>query len=203
MKTPPPPPSRPDAFSLIEVTLALGIAAFCLLTVFGLLPIGLNTTQSAIEQTTVSGIATEIAADLHGTPVAGGTSAFLGLVIPIPGYGQTQQTIYFSQDGQPTGGDYGTTSSGNGSATKSSITVGSEINQSPVAGSNPSRYRATITIAPDAYLTAVNQQASLPPPKLYHVWIFVTWPALGDPDYNKFPSNYAGSYEAVTDINCN
>jgi len=63
------------AFSLIEVTLALGIAAFCLLTVFGLLPIGLSSTQNAAEQTAVSGIVTAISADLHGTPILSSTGA--------------------------------------------------------------------------------------------------------------------------------
>ena len=38
--------SRASAFSLIEVTMAIGIASFGLLTVFGLLPAGLNTTQA-------------------------------------------------------------------------------------------------------------------------------------------------------------
>jgi len=55
---------RAAAFSLIEVTLALGIAAFCLITVFALLPVALKTQQAAIQQTTANTIASQIVADL-------------------------------------------------------------------------------------------------------------------------------------------
>jgi uncharacterized protein (TIGR02598 family) len=52
------------AFSLVEVTLALGIAAFCLVTVFALLPVALKTQQASIQQTTANTIASQIVADL-------------------------------------------------------------------------------------------------------------------------------------------
>ncbi|PYJ64415.1 MAG: Verru/Chthon cassette protein B, partial [Verrucomicrobia bacterium] len=42
---------RTSAFSLVEVTLAIGIAALCLITVFGLVPIGVQTTRNATSQT--------------------------------------------------------------------------------------------------------------------------------------------------------
>lgn len=66
-------PSRPGlkgslpkaaAFSLVEVTLALGIAAFCLLTAFALIPVALKTQQASIQQTTANTIASQIVADL-------------------------------------------------------------------------------------------------------------------------------------------
>ena len=37
-------------FSLVEVTLALGVASVCLIAIFGLLPVGLRTNQDAIQQ---------------------------------------------------------------------------------------------------------------------------------------------------------
>src|SRR5438552_368100 len=40
------------AFSLVEVTIALGVAAFCLLVLLGLLPAGAKTQQNSIQQTT-------------------------------------------------------------------------------------------------------------------------------------------------------
>jgi uncharacterized protein (TIGR02598 family) len=52
------------AFSLVEVTLALGIAAFCLITVFALLPVALKTQQASIQQTTANTISSQIIADL-------------------------------------------------------------------------------------------------------------------------------------------
>jgi type II secretory pathway pseudopilin PulG len=52
------------AFSLVEVTLALGIAAFCLITVLALLPVTLKTQQASIQQTTANTILSQIVADL-------------------------------------------------------------------------------------------------------------------------------------------
>jgi uncharacterized protein (TIGR02598 family) len=52
------------AFSLVEVTLALGIAAFCLITLFALIPVALKTQQASIQQTTANTIASQIVADL-------------------------------------------------------------------------------------------------------------------------------------------
>jgi len=42
------------AFSLVEVTLAIGVTAFCLLAVIGLLAAGLQTQQASIQQTTAA-----------------------------------------------------------------------------------------------------------------------------------------------------
>jgi len=53
------------AFSLAEVTLALGVAAFCLITVLGLLPTSLKTQQASIQQTTANQIISTIFSDLR------------------------------------------------------------------------------------------------------------------------------------------
>lgn len=52
--------SESTAFSLVEVTLALGVAAFCLVVLLGLLPIGVKTQQASIQQTTASQIISQI-----------------------------------------------------------------------------------------------------------------------------------------------
>jgi type II secretory pathway pseudopilin PulG len=52
-------------FSLVEVTLALGVAAFCLIAVFGLMPVGLKTQQAGIGQTQANAIISAISADLR------------------------------------------------------------------------------------------------------------------------------------------
>jgi len=57
-------PHSPAGFSLIELTLALGVAAFCLITVFGLVPVALMTQQASVRQTTANAIISQIAADL-------------------------------------------------------------------------------------------------------------------------------------------
>src|SRR6266542_3377646 len=53
------------AFSLVEVTLAIGIAAFCLIAVLGLLPVALTIQQASIQQTTATAILSTTAADLR------------------------------------------------------------------------------------------------------------------------------------------
>src|SRR6266487_3824739 len=54
------PVCRTAGFSLVEVTLALGIAAICLLTVFALVPVALKTQQASIKQTTANEIISQI-----------------------------------------------------------------------------------------------------------------------------------------------
>jgi hypothetical protein len=64
------------AFSLVEVALALGVAAFCLIAILGLLPAGLNTNQTSTRQTTANGILSSIVADLRGTTTGAQSSLF-------------------------------------------------------------------------------------------------------------------------------
>lgn len=58
-------------FSLVEITIALGIAAFCLLAIFALLPTGMNTNRSSVQETIGASIASAIVADLRSTPTTG------------------------------------------------------------------------------------------------------------------------------------
>jgi type II secretory pathway pseudopilin PulG len=54
------PIMRIAAFSLVELTLALGVAAISLLVLFGLLPAALKTQQASIQQTTANEIISQI-----------------------------------------------------------------------------------------------------------------------------------------------
>ena len=56
-----------SAFSLVEVTLALGIAAFCLIAVFGLMPVGVQTNRNATSQTAATNIVASMIADMRAT----------------------------------------------------------------------------------------------------------------------------------------
>ena len=178
-------PHHPRAgFSLIEVTIALGIAAFCLITVFGLLPIGLDSSQNAAEQTTVSGIATSISADLHSTPLissTGTTTSRFGIFIP-PTNQMTSSTtlppqvLFFTHDGNLAG----------------------PVDSNAFPGANPPRYRATITMQADPTLSPLAPNI---PNTLYKVWIFITWPALADSVAKTPPQNFTGSFETVTSLN--
>jgi Tfp pilus assembly protein PilV len=99
-------PRRPNAFSLVEVTLALGIAAVSLLAIFALLPVGVKTSQVAIEQTASTDLLSAVAADLRATPVTtprGGaaTSPRFGIAIPPNPVGaNTTTTLYFTSEGR-------------------------------------------------------------------------------------------------------
>jgi hypothetical protein len=57
--------SEISAFSLVEVTFALGVASFCLVAVLGLLPTALKTQQLGAQQTIANGVMTEILSDLR------------------------------------------------------------------------------------------------------------------------------------------
>jgi hypothetical protein len=103
--------SRPetDAFSLVEITLAIGVAGFCLLAVFGMLPVALKTQHASVQQTTASQILSDAVAELRAS------------VRYPPGLAQqlndqqkvlrghwaqvdTPDTLYFTNEGWQTGG---------------------------------------------------------------------------------------------------
>lgn len=88
-----------NAFSLVEVTLALGVAAISLLAIFSLLPIGLQTNQRSFEQIASADILSAIAADLRATPHTSGTSLQFGISIPAGG-GTGTTTLFFNSAGQ-------------------------------------------------------------------------------------------------------
>jgi uncharacterized protein (TIGR02598 family) len=87
-----------SGFSLVEVTLALGVAAFCLLAVFGLLPIGLRTQQTAIEQTAATRIISAAISDLRSTTRAATASALFSIGIPANTV-SSSSTLYFDTEG--------------------------------------------------------------------------------------------------------
>ena len=83
------------AFSLVEVTLALGIAAFCLIAVFGLMPVGVQTNRNATSQTAAANIMAAVVGDLRATPKANATSTQFGIT-----FGTNPPPLYFDGSGQ-------------------------------------------------------------------------------------------------------
>ena len=81
-------------FSLVEVTFALGIAAFCLITVLGMIPVGVQTNRNATSQTAVTNIMAAVVADLRATPKATDTSLQFAIRFG------TNTTLYFDNAGQ-------------------------------------------------------------------------------------------------------
>jgi hypothetical protein len=82
------------AFSLVELTLALGIAAFCLIAVFGLMPVGVQTNRNATSQTAATNIMAAVIADLRAAPSVNPKSSQFCITFGTP------RTLYFDNAGQ-------------------------------------------------------------------------------------------------------
>jgi uncharacterized protein (TIGR02598 family) len=83
-----------SAFSLVELTAAIGIASFCLIAVFGLMPVGVQTNRNATSQTAATNIMAAVVADLRATPKANNTSSQFAITFGTPA------TLYFDGSGQ-------------------------------------------------------------------------------------------------------
>ena len=90
---------RLHAFSLVEVTLALGIAAFCLIAVFGLVPVGVQTNRNATSQTTATNILSSVVSDIRASPKGRQPTA----KYKIRRAKGNQTTVCFDGQGQPDG----------------------------------------------------------------------------------------------------
>lgn len=77
-------------FSLVEVTLAMGIISFAILTVMALMPVGLSTMRSAMDQTTETQIIRQLGGEILLTPFSE-----IG-----PAY--KDQQFFFGEDGRKT-----------------------------------------------------------------------------------------------------
>lgn len=94
------------AFTLVEVTLAFGMAAISLIAIFALLPIGLHISYSAAEQTASNDILAATIADLRATPPTSprgnsAISAQFGIEIPGNSGGSGSAVIlYFDNHGR-------------------------------------------------------------------------------------------------------
>jgi uncharacterized protein (TIGR02598 family) len=152
MKTKP-PFHRIAAFSLVEVVLALGVAAFALLAILGMMPTSLKTQQASIQQTTANAIISSIFADLRAD-----------LILPPGQYRHLEEdsgyqlhghwaemgqpdTLYFTQEGKQTG----------------------NLNQSTPPADAVFRAKITYNPVPPTGNTSV-------------AYIVVSWPAAVDPD---------------------
>ncbi|XHR29749.1 MAG: hypothetical protein ACFUZC_04165 [Chthoniobacteraceae bacterium] len=92
------------AFSLVEVVLALGICSFCLISVLGLLPVGINTNRDSIEQTAAVGIARAVGADFWGVSATATATSLYGILLPTSTAATTTpaQTLFFAENGNTT-----------------------------------------------------------------------------------------------------
>ncbi len=148
---------RVHAFSLVEVTLALGIAAFCLIAVFGLIPVGVQTNRNATSQTAATNIVAAVIADLRATVEGKFSSAQFGITIP------SDHTLGADSSCQPCATCWN-------AQTQTKYFDGSgQLVVSSAAG----LYRVTLTLVQNP--TATSTTGAL----FYDVR--VTWPAQADP----------------------
>jgi type II secretory pathway pseudopilin PulG len=109
---------RTASFSLVEVTLALGVAAICLIAMLGLMPTSLKTQQNSVRQTTANqiisqiysvlrsdvrlppGQANKVCPDPPDPNVPCNWSALHGHWLTV---GQPPDTMYFTNEGTQTG----------------------------------------------------------------------------------------------------
>jgi uncharacterized protein (TIGR02598 family) len=97
-----------SAFSLVEVTFALGVAAFCLIAVMGMLPIGLKTQQASVNQTKANAVISEVIDDLRADVrlPPGQASKAEGVWSTLNGHWAARakpDTLYFTNDGDQIG----------------------------------------------------------------------------------------------------
>lgn len=147
------------AFSLVELTLALGIAALCLVTVFALVPIAVLTNRNSTSQTAATNIAALTIADLRAAKTA---SFMLGITIPTD---PTSLPQFSPPDVVPCSG-------GNTSVTSQIRTVDAQ-GQVNASISSTSLYRLTVTFVKNPTATATTGAM--------YVNVKVTWPAAIDP----------------------
>ena len=97
------------AFSMIEITLAMGVAAFCLIAVLGLLPVALKTQQASVQQTTATEILSDASSDLRASVryPPGQASKLNSQQQALKGHWAnvgTPDTLYYTNEGAQTGG---------------------------------------------------------------------------------------------------
>jgi uncharacterized protein (TIGR02598 family) len=143
---------RLHAFSLVEVTLALGIAAFCLIAVFGLVPVGVQTNRNATSQTAATNILSSVVSDIRASPQNSSNTPRYG----IRKSKTDKTTVCFDGQGQFT-------------------TIRGDV-QCPATFVPPggvtttSRYRLYVLIANNGASNAAN-----------YAWLKVSWPAVVNP----------------------
>ena len=156
------------AFSLVEVVIALGVAAFGLIAVMGMLPTALKVHQTSIQQTTANEIMAAILNDLRADVVlppgqaSKETDSGFGLhghwaLVAVP------DTLFFTNDGSQTG----------------AVAQGTAP---PAPAGAVFRAKITYLFPPTATTSVAN--------------VTITWPAQVDPTTSS-PAGSVGTYIAV------
>jgi uncharacterized protein (TIGR02598 family) len=76
-------PDTSGGFSLVEVTLALGIVTFCLIAIFSLLPAGLRSAQASAEEAGAAALLSQLATQIRTAKTNASGEFVIG--DPLPG----------------------------------------------------------------------------------------------------------------------
>lgn len=164
-------------FSLIEVTLALGLAAFCLTTLLGLIPLGLISNHRSNAKCSAADVACLLISDLKNASSAVSTTGTGQAVtvdgyfkIPATGAGLTGTTAYYT--------DQNASAQSSGTANHFAIASGT-----PPKGAQ--------------YLVSVSMQPPTTGHAATNVDIRISWPAQAS------PANAEGMLEVFTALDRN
>jgi uncharacterized protein (TIGR02598 family) len=188
------------AFSLVEVTIALGIMAFCMVAIFGLLPTGYSSNQAAIEQTTAATIASALISDIRQAPQtvtgSGAEPQSPRFLISVPVQTGTSiitetHTLFLTQDGAVADANAATTSAQDKDADPAQ---------------NP-RFRATMVFTVPALGPAPSNAATGQTSAANHaatmLRLLITWPALADRKGGVLPTSQSFSFETMVALDRN
>ncbi len=168
-------PTNVRAFSLVEVALALGVAAFCLITLMALLPVGITSNKFSLQETTAASLATGVISDLQAATNSTVSPAAQALISPQ--YGIAIPAV---------GGSVSVT------APAVNLFLGNDGTAYSTATSTGARFRVSIGFNPPG---AGSRAATA-------TRVLVSWPAQGDSTAN-WPTSAAGAFEIFTALNCN
>lgn len=151
---------RPQAFSLVEVTIAIGVIAFALLAVIGLLPIGIQSSKDAGDDTRTSAIAQDVfnrtQGQLDGYVVM--TASNNGYIASLPSSVLTAGTFYYDSDGR-------------------FLSSSSPLSSTPtVSASGTPLYQAQVTFAPISAATTGTLPGNVDGKVLTAVKVAIGWP---------------------------
>lgn len=88
------------AFTIVEIALAIGVAAFGLLAIIALLPVGIGSIRDSAEEIAALSLAYTITADIGSSSEARmATSHRYGLSLPDPGSAPVAAVLYLAESG--------------------------------------------------------------------------------------------------------
>lgn len=149
-----------SAFSLVELTVALGVIGFCLLTILGLLAVGINSTHSSTTQTSATNILTAVTSDLEAVPNI------------TPSYGSAKGTVASPAGARGINGSPVYNLSFSAGSTGVTQTYTFYVSDNGLTNSSPaaSAYRVNI------WITNANTSAN-PPHQETFARVLISWPA--------------------------